>query len=145
MSVEGLRGAALVDDNDIDRMLCERIIRRTALFDPILSFDDPVTALEELVRTSARDVAVLFTRIRMPGLSGFELVERLGSALGDRFDELVVAIVTTSSDPLDLERADAIDAVRFYIDRPFSPAHVEEVDRYLGTRRPAGRVPFPAV
>lgn len=64
----------LVDDEPLALKRLERLLKQTQRIDIIGMTTDPDEALEYLLR---RDVDALFLDIRMPGMTGFDLLSRL--------------------------------------------------------------------
>jgi len=107
--------AYLVDDESLAVKRLTRMLQATGRVDIVGSTNDPQTALEFL---RAHPVDVLFLDIQMPGLTGFELLNRL--------DAQPMVIFTTAYDRYALEAFDvnSID----YLLKPIDP---ERLDRAL--------------
>ncbi len=105
----------LVDDEALAVKRLTRMLHATGRVDIVGSTNDPQTALEFL---RAHRVDVLFLDIQMPGLTGFELL--------DRIDPQPMVIFTTAYDRYALEAFDvnSID----YLLKPIEP---ERLDRAL--------------
>ena len=107
--------AYLVDDEPLAVKRLTRMLQATGRVDIVGSANDPQTALEFL---RAQPVDVLFLDIQMPGLTGFELLDRL--------EAQPMVIFTTAYDRYALEAFDvnSID----YLLKPIDP---ERLDRAL--------------
>jgi len=107
--------AYLVDDEKPAIARLTRLLEATGRVAIAGSATDPMTALDFL---RAHDVDLLFLDIQMPGLSGFELLERLGKQ--------PLVIFTTAYDryALNAFEANSID----YLLKPIEP---ERLDRAL--------------
>jgi two-component system LytT family response regulator len=107
--------AYLVDDEPLAVKRLARMLVATGRVDIVGSANDPQTALEFL---RAQPVDVLFLDIQMPGLTGFELLDRL--------EQQPMVIFTTAFDRYALEAFDvnSID----YLLKPIDP---ERLDRAL--------------
>jgi two-component system LytT family response regulator len=107
--------AFILDDERlaIDRL--RRLLKDTNRVDIVGSATDPTAALETL---HEREVDVLFLDIQMPGLTGFDLLERL--------DVNIPVIFTTAYDEHAL-RAFAVNSVDYLL-KPIDP---ERLDRAL--------------
>ena len=107
--------AFVLDDEPLAVKRLTRMLDATARVEIVGSANDPQTALEFL---RAHTVDVLFLDIQMPGLSGFELL--------DRIDPQPLVIFTTAYDRYALEAFDvnSID----YLLKPIEP---ERLDRAL--------------
>ncbi|MGE3172778.1 MAG: response regulator [Planctomycetota bacterium] len=96
----------MVDDNETDRMIAQRCYQRTGIpneFRTLESGSALLTHLDEVAAGRAPAPAVILLDINMPGLGGFEVLERLRAR--PRPDDFVVVMLTNSDDPRDGERA----------------------------------------
>jgi CheY-like chemotaxis protein len=67
---------------------------------------------------------VIFLDINMPRMNGFEFLAAAQDLLGAAALPPVVMMLTTSLDPRDRVRASAFAAVKSYINKPLTEAHV---------------------
>jgi two-component system, LytTR family, response regulator len=117
--------AYLVDDESLAVKRLTRMLQATGRVDIVGSTNDPQTALEFL---RAHPVDVLFLDIQMPGLTGFELLNRL--------DAQPMVIFTTAYDRYALEAFDvnSID----YLLKPIEPERLaralDKADRMVEGR-----------
>src|SRR5512132_1608091 len=100
--------AYLVDDEKPAIARLTRLLEATGRVAIAGSATDPMTALDFL---RAHDVDLLFLDIQMPGLSGFELLERLGK------EPLVVFTTAYDRYALNAFEANSID----YLLKPIEP------------------------
>jgi two-component system LytT family response regulator len=105
----------IVDDERLAVERLTRLLDATGRARIIGSATDPETALAEL---RGRDIDVLFLDIQMPGLTGFDLLERL--------DRAVPVIFTTAYDRYALE-AFTVNSVDYLL----KPIEQERLDRAL--------------
>jgi two-component system LytT family response regulator len=104
--------AYIVDDERLAVDRLSRLLRATGRAEIAGSATDPEVALAEL---RERDVDVLFLDIQMPGLTGFELLERL--------DRDVPVIFTTAFDRYAID-AFAVNSVDYLL-KPIEPARLD--------------------
>lgn len=70
---------------------------------------------------SRKEVCAVVTDLQMPGMDGFELIEKIR---GDsRYDTLPIIVISGSTDPGAPARVIALGASAFF-SKPFSPAQV---------------------
>jgi two-component system LytT family response regulator len=107
--------AYIVDDERLAVERLTRLLEATGRVRIAGSTTDPETALAEL---RGRDVDVLFLDIQMPGLTGFDLLDRL--------DRDVLVIFTTAYDQYALD-AFAVNSIDYLL-KPIEP---DRLDRAL--------------
>jgi CheY-like chemotaxis protein len=132
--------AMLIDDDAVDRMIYDRIIRRSGHVGETLAFASGEAALAFLRGPDRAAVDVIFLDVKMPRMDGFEFLAAATAALGDRFTVPVVAMLTTSLDPRDRARAAAFPMVRAYLNKPLAVEHLCLVARMVDEAR-AGAPP----
>jgi len=126
--------AVIVDDNDMDRYLVRRIISKHDPFDEVFEAPTGDAFIEEfchggtLSEVNPKPVLILMD-INMPGMNGFETAERLQEMVeaGQTTRSIVVMMFTSSDNPEDKARADALDIVKGYIVKPLSHQDVEMI------------------
>ena len=121
--------AYLVDDERLAIQRLMRLLAETRRVSVVGSSVDPLAAVEFL---NANAVDVLFLDIQMPGLTGFELLDRL--------ERPPIVVFTTAYDAYALEafEASAVD----YLLKPVEP---ERLDRALDKIERLARQPRPDV
>lgn len=132
-----IRSILLIDDNDTSNFLNQRLLNRMVLTDHIKVMSNAKTAFDFLESLSlAQDQnqeikpEIIFLDINMPVLDGFEFLE-LYQNLEERFrQDILIAILSTSSHPQDTTKASAYNA--FYITKPLT---VEKVEMLLSSHR----------
>ncbi|SMP67312.1 Response regulator receiver domain-containing protein [Neorhodopirellula lusitana] len=115
----------LIDDDEVDQYLCERVFKRSDFSATLLTASDGVEALE-LLRDAETLPDLILLDINMPRMNGHEFLLEY-SKLGHR--EIPVIVMLTSSD-LNRDRDDALKhpAVQDYILKPFRKEMIEKLD-----------------
>lgn len=102
----------MVDDSDTDIFLARRCYRRSKVSNEWLSFTSPRAFLDHLGTVKAGDAAMpalILLDINMPGLNGFDVLER--TKADPYFATLPVFVMLSHSDLVDdRERAEALGA-----------------------------------
>jgi two-component system nitrogen regulation response regulator GlnG len=99
----------VIDDDSSIRWVLDKALQKAGL--PVVSFESGEAALAAIGR---EEPAVVVTDIRMPGIDGLELLERIGS----QYPELPVIIMTAHSD-LDSAVAAYKGGAFEYLPKPF--------------------------
>lgn len=132
----------LVEDNSIDQMICERVIRRSGLVRQMFPFVYAADALAFLHRRDRPSVDAILLDINMPRMNGFEFLEAATRELGQNFARLVVVMLTTSLDPEDAARARRFPVVQDYFNKPLCQDYLERIAGHLTSVR-SGAGPHP--
>jgi len=122
----------LVEDNPDDRFLFERAWRGAGIKNPLRMLEDGHKALDYLFGTGEYGdraqhplPGLVLLDIKMPGLSGLDVLERLRG--DEKFRRLPVAIVTASRSPDDIAESYRLGANAFFI----KPSSVQELIELL--------------
>lgn len=123
--------AILIDDNEIDQRFYNRVLERSGLVEQVLTFTFADEALEHLAASKGLEVDVIFLDINMPRMDGFEFLEAATDQFGNQFAKIVVAMLTTSLNPADRERAESFEVVKDFIYKPLTVEHVQNIVKLL--------------
>ena len=119
--------AYLVDDERLALERLKRLLDATGRVTIVGTATDPVAALDVL---RGIPVDVLFLDIQMPGLSGFELLERL--------DRDIAVVFTTAFDQFAID-AFGVNSVDYLL-KPIEPDRLDraldKIERFAGQPRP---------
>ena len=107
--------AVVIDDDDDDLGFIMETLQNTFAFD-INGFTNSVEAIEYIL-THAVDIDVVITDLKMPMLSGFEIMERMKENPASA--NLDVIVLSTSNNPDDVTKAKQLGAAQF-ISKPHS-------------------------
>ncbi len=119
-----VRRAMLIDDDDFDLRMYQRIIARSGTIAEIVTFTSAQDALDYLLDADTPHVDLIFLDINMPRMSGFEFMQAACAALGPDFDVPVVMMLTTSMSDDDRNRARTFAPIKAYFNKPLSPDHL---------------------
>jgi CheY-like chemotaxis protein len=97
----------LVDDNPDDNFFHERVIKKSNLVNNVVIKTTGVDALEHL--KSKKDINnhpnLIFLDINMPGMNGWEFLEKYNTIDKELQCEVVIIMLTTSDNPDDEARS----------------------------------------
>ncbi|MGH9592722.1 MAG: response regulator [Bryobacteraceae bacterium] len=109
----------VVEDNDDDRELLLRQLRKTGMDGHVKFIFNGQEALDFLTRPRAvsltEDLIAIFLDLKLPSLGGLELLRRLRQR--EEFQTLPVIVMTSSNDPKDLEECHRLQVTN-YVSKP---------------------------
>jgi len=125
----------LIDDDEVDHRMYKRTISRSGVDWDVTMFTFADEALARLKATPELKVDLIYLDINMPRMNGFEFLEAALAEFGSGFASVVVAMLTTSLNPADRERAKGFEVVREFIHKPLTTEHVLEADRLIRSHK----------
>lgn len=124
------KSVLLIDDSYIDNLINRKILENNNFAEEIVVIDSPLKAIEFLgnkVSSNADLPEVIFLDLRMPGMSGFELLKELNTVLGEKANEAKIFVLSSSLDPTDLKRTQENKLVSRFIGKPLTNKILEEI------------------
>jgi CheY-like chemotaxis protein len=142
------RAILLVEDNDDDIFLMRRALKAARIANPLQVVEDGQQAMEYLAgngqyadRTQFPFPAVVFLDLKLPMKSGLDVLDWIRKQ--PQFDNLIVLVLTSSSEPSDLKRAYSLGANSYLVKPPTAEQLLDlakafkwywlEFNRYEGT------------
>ncbi|MDQ3050094.1 MAG: response regulator [Bacteroidota bacterium] len=124
------RNVLLVDDNEIDNFINERIITSSSFCENVVvrnSADGALNYLKEIAGSTDKIPDIIFLDLNMPVKDGFGFLEEFAQ-LSDGIKRYSKVIVLSSSiSPEDINRASTNPFVYKYINKPLSEKYLEAV------------------
>lgn len=124
----------LVDDDKATNFLNSFVIQRQEVARELLIAQNGRKALEtikEYYHERAHSPELVFLDINMPVMNGFEFLEAFHSLEPDYRRSVVIVVLTTSSNPKDIERMQSMGITEF-INKPLSKdTLVELINKYF--------------
>ena len=123
----------LIDDEKVDHMLYQRIIKRSGLVETLLPFYAADTALDYISSPDCPEIDAITLDINMPRMNGFEFLEEVERMKADRLIKCVIVMLTTSLDPADEQKAQANQLVKEFLYKPLMEDHLMRIDKYINS------------
>lgn len=122
----------LIDDNEADNVYHQIMIERSGAVEDVVVVESGFEALDYLKNNSEPDVDLIFLDINMPGMNGFEFLEKYAT-LTNRHPAAVVVMLTSSPSSEDHLRAKQFPAIKAYLTKPLSAdATAQVVAQFFG-------------
>lgn len=113
------RTVMLIDDSEVDRLLCRRLIGRSGLFERVLAFAAADEALSCLSAQSAPRPDAILLDVNLPRMTGIEFLEAAACLRGG-LGAPVVVMLTVPLPPREHQRALRTGLVTSYHPKPLT-------------------------
>ena len=123
-----INSVLLVDDDDVVNTLHSIILRQSGLVENILSVISGSEALSTLSACGKEQwPSILFVDINMPGMNGWEFIERFHEKFSAYKHKCKICLLSSSLDPRDKEKANQSELVDFYFSKPLVSDNVKSI------------------
>ncbi len=120
----------LVDDNEIDNFINEKVISSTAFAENILvmnSADEALSYLRENSAVTDKIPEIIFLDLNMPVKDGFGFLEDFEKLADAVKSKSRVIVLSSSISPEDINKASTNPYVQRYINKPLSEKYLEAI------------------
>jgi len=120
----------IVDDDEVYQFTVTKTIKNHSLAKKILVFSDGELAIQFLLDNIGNNENVpdvIFLDINMPIMDGWQFLEeyvKLKPRIGKK---VTIYMVTSSVDPVDVERAQKMSEISDYFVKPITPTRLKDV------------------
>lgn len=120
----------IVDDDSIYRFTMVRTLENINLPVDIMAFSDGEEAINFMLDHIGQDSKfpdVIFLDIEMPVMDGFQFMEEFVKIKPRLQKKITIYMVSSSLDPVDIDRAQNIGAISDYIVKPIGVARLKTI------------------
>ncbi|SFA76479.1 response regulator [Algoriphagus aquimarinus] len=128
--MNSLSNICIVDDDDIYQFMVTKTLESLGLAKKIIAFSDGEEALNFMVENLNNENElpdIILLDINMPIMDGFQFMEEYVKLIPKVSKSIVIYIVSSSVDPVDIERAKNISAISGYIIKPTKPGELKSL------------------
>ncbi len=127
----------LIDDNEIDNLINQRVIENAGICNHIFTHTGGKSAIEflknaEKVATSSKDNSLLpqiiFLDIDMPLMDGFQFLDEFDNLSDTIKSHCKIVMLTSSISIKDTKRSKSYNNVKEYINKPLSKESLKALD-----------------
>ncbi|WP_296619870.1 response regulator [Marivirga sp.] len=120
----------IIDDDEISIMLTDICLKDSPFFQVIDTYLDGATALENLKKEYSEDTTyVIILDINMPLMNGWEFLEEIKDFASQK--NTSVFMLSSSTDRLDIEKAENIDLVKGFFSKPLKEEHLSQIQERM--------------
>lgn len=134
MASKKYRTVMLIDDNEIDNLINQKMIEAAAIAGNIYTHTGAKSAIEFLRNMEKLEVAkevlpdVIFLDIDMPLMDGFQFLDEFEKLSEATKKMCKIVMLTSSINPQDVNRTKKYPNVKLYLNKPLSHESIQKVN-----------------
>jgi len=124
----------LIDDNEIDNLINQKMIEAAAVAENIYTHTSAKSAIEFLKNIESLDVAdkvlpeVIFLDIDMPLMDGFQFLDEFEKLGNGSKKKCKIVMLTSSINPQDFTRSKKYTSVKQYLNKPLTNESIVKLE-----------------
>jgi|SRR5690606_5921558 CheY-like chemotaxis protein len=128
------RTVMLIDDNEIDNLINQKMIEAASIAENIYTHTGAKSAIEFLRNMEKLEVAeqvlpdVIFLDIDMPLMDGFQFLDEFEKLSLVAKNKCRIVMLTSSINPQDFNRSKKYENVKLYLNKPLSHDSIAKLD-----------------
>ncbi|QOI98736.1 MAG: response regulator [Flammeovirgaceae bacterium] len=134
MAGKKYRTVMLIDDNEIDNLINQKMIEAASITENIYTHTGAKSAIEFLRNMERLDVAdkvlpdIIFLDIDMPLMDGFQFLEEFEKLSNTAKKKCKIVMLTSSINPQDFSRSKKYENVKLYLNKPLTHENIIKLD-----------------
>jgi CheY-like chemotaxis protein len=134
MSGKKYKTVMLIDDNEIDNLINQKMIEAASIADNIYTHTGAKSALEFLRNVELLPIAdsvlpdIIFLDIDMPLMDGFQFLDEFEKMSNVIKKKSKIVMLTSSINPQDFNRSKKYLNVKLYLNKPLSHESITKLD-----------------
>lgn len=120
----------LIDDNEIDNIINEKIIEANNFAEEIQVFQTAQAGLDFLAENQNNESKlpeIIFLDINMPIMDGFQFLEKFQAYSPTVLQTCRIIMLSSSISPKDIDRAASNKFVKKYLNKPLNARYLEAI------------------
>src|SRR3989337_4106465 len=123
----------LIDDNEIDNLINQKMIEAASIADNIYTHTGAKSAIEFLRNMEKLEVAdkvlpdVIFLDIDMPLMDGFQFLDEFEKLSKETKEYCNIIMLTSSINPQDMSKSKKYDYVKKYVNKPLTQESLKKL------------------
>ena len=134
MAAKKYRTVMLIDDNEIDNLINQKMIEAASVTEHIYTHTGAKSAIEFLKNMEKLEMAdqvlpdLIFLDIDMPLMDGFQFLDEFEKLSNVAKKKCKIVMLTSSINPQDFNRSKKYENVRLYLNKPLSHESIAKLD-----------------